>query len=200
MAGKADGEPPEIQIVFEGDSDAPPTAAASDIEAAPPPSFHAVGSDPLGAVAASVADTVAEIRRHREEVRATEQATNQAARHDLAMERLAQVVQATSVPLEAVLLLLRTSVPRAEHLELTDREPDVRDGVAVFNARLKQRRPPMARRVELRVYPTTSGNLTVLELLPTRAWWGQTRRYLEAGVPAITDLTDRLEAAAAEAL
>lgn len=51
------------------------------------------------------------------------------------------------------------------------------------------------REVTLRIYPTPSANLTVIEMLPRRAWMPQTARYLAAGVPAVAELIRQIEAA-----
>ena len=111
-------------------------------------------------------------------------------------KRIAQVVQATPVDATLVVELIRSNAARATLLALDADDPAVGRGDVVFPGRLRMR-GRTRRRVELRVYPTASGNLTVLELLPRRSWMPQTRRYLRAGVPAITELSDAIEEAAA---
>lgn len=203
VAGSDDPEPPEIDMVFEGDVTEPvhvpiaavpgdPGAPDTDVKA-PEPEFHTVGRDPLGQVAGAMSDTVAHLRAQRLESRAAAIGTGRGSNHDHAIERMAQVVQATPVDIDVVLGLLTDGTVRsATNLRLTG-EPGVRNGVVLFDGYLRLRRPPTRRRIELRVYPTASGNLTVLELLPRRDWMPQTKRYLRSGVPAITDLTDRIE-------
>ncbi len=52
---------------------------------------------------------------------------------------------------------------------------------------------PPVRRVVVRVYPSASNNLTIIEVLPTRLWTGSTRWFIRAGVHAVTALTDEIE-------
>lgn len=113
--------------------------------------------------------------------------------------RTAHVVQATRVGVDVVVAMLTAALgadvagnPGALRLEgSTTRE----NGDTEFVGRLRMSRHTW-RRVRILAYSTPSENLTVLEMLPARSWVRQTRRYLRAGVPAMTALTDELEAAA----
>jgi hypothetical protein len=111
-------------------------------------------------------------------------------------KRIAQVVQATPVEATRVIELIRSNAAQVPLLALAADDPAVGRGDVVFPGRLRMP-GGTRRRVELRIYPTASGNLTVLELLPRRSWMPQTRRYLRAGVPAITALSDAIEEAEA---
>lgn len=205
MPNAAEPDPPEVELLFEGDVDEParvpvvrrdpeasPTLRGSSAPEAAEPSFHTVGADPLGAIAETLSDTLEELRQQRAATR-TSDAGGTTPRHDDVVDGVAQVVQATSIPLERVLAYL-ASVDEVAGLRLSAPHPTVLEGMAVYSGVLRLQRPPTRRRIELRVYPTSSGNLTVLELLPQRNWMPQTKRYLQAGVPAITALTDRIEA------
>lgn len=52
----------------------------------------------------------------------------------------------------------------------------------------------MRRRASLRIRPSPSNNLTIIELVPTRAPWFRTGAFLRAAVPAVRELGDRLRA------
>ncbi|MFN3218001.1 MAG: hypothetical protein ACE367_16015 [Acidimicrobiales bacterium] len=153
---------------------------------------HVVGHDRLADVVATFGSTL-------ESIRASQ---GRAPRHNLPtgsgtnQKRIAQVVQATPIDATRVVELIRSNAARIPLLALDADDPAVGRGDVVFPGRLRMP-GGTRRRVELRVYPTTSGNLTVLELLPRRSWMPQTRRYLRAGVPAITALSDAIEEAAA---
>ena len=187
---------PEVEVLFEGDADQVVDVpilgdAWRDDDAVGDPS-HVVGSDRLGHVVSIVSDTVETIREQRRE----EQMAAGTTGTTMFPERQAQVIQATKVPLGDVLALLAQGLT-TPGLDLDDTIPTADDGIAVFPGRLRMKILPLPRVVELRVYPTASSNLTVLELQPRRKWWPQMRRYLSAGVPRITELTDRIERAAA---
>lgn len=199
MAGRDRRPDPEVEILFEGDADRIVDVPilgdgwgddAETVGSGP----HVVGRDRLGDVVASVNETVAEMREQQLEA----QQSGATTRTTIFPERTAQVVQATKVPLGDVLALLAQGL-QGPGLSLTPEVADIEHGIAVVRGRLRMRVVPLPRTVELRVYPTASANLTVLELLPLRRWMPQTRRYLAAGVPAITALTNRLETAAANA-
>ncbi len=151
-----------------------------------------MGSDRLAQVVTIVSDTVDQIREQRRE---EQMAAGTGGSATLFPERQAHVIQATQVPFPDVLALLAQGLA-TPRLRLDGTTPVADDGIAVFTGRLRMRIVPVRRRIELRVYPTQSSNLTVLELQPLRTWMPQTRRYLGTGVPTITDLTDRLERAA----
>ena len=155
---------------------------------------HTAGRDPIGDAIGSVAESVEQHRAQR--AQAAAQYRGSSALANLISQRVAQVVQATKVEFPEVLELIQTEVRTATQLRILDHTPGSADKPDIFDGYLRLRRPPTRRRIELRVYPSASGNLTVLELLPRRGWMPQTKRYLQAGVPAITDLTDRIEAAA----
>ena len=53
------------------------------------------------------------------------------------------------------------------------------------------------RRASLRLRPSPSNNLTIIELIPKRAPWFRTQAFVRAGVPAVRELGDRLRTAAA---
>lgn len=176
-------------------SDAAPVAGAANEEtAAPAPTFHDVGVDRLGAALGTVADSVAQARDRKAEAAVLAMAGPGNRFADLLPDRTAQVVQATPLPTGDVITMLEAGGSVSPTLTgLTKRAGSASERVAVFDGLLQLSRPSTRRRVELRIYPTASGNLTVLELLPRRVWMPQTRRYLAAGVPAITELTDHLE-------
>lgn len=113
-------------------------------------------------------------------------------------DRSAQVVQATNVtPQEAAAFLGSISEfkDQLRVVSVTERGPNE------FEVRAQLRmRPTGWRAVKLRIYPTPSGNLSVIEMLPQRSWMPQTERYLAAGVPAITALTDQMEASLSDEL
>ena len=194
----ADERPPrpEVEVLFEGDADqivdVPILGDAWKQESDEPEPSHVVGNDRLGHVVSVVSDTVEAMREQRRE----EQMAAGGTSTTMFPERQAQVIQATQVPLADVLALLAQGLT-TPGLELDDTVPRTDDGIAVFPGRLRMKILPLPRSVELRVYPTASSNLTVLELQPERKWMPQTRRYLSAGVPRITELTDRIERAAA---
>ena len=187
---------PEVEVLFEGDADqvvdVPILGDAWQPEDAVGDPSHVVGSDRLGHVVSIVSDTVETIREQRRE----EQMAAGGTSTTMFPERQAQVIQATQVPLADVLALLAQGLT-TPGLDLDDTVPTANDGIAVFPGKLRMKVLPLPREVELRVYPTASSNLTVLELQPRRKWMPQTRRYLSAGVPRITELTDRIERAAA---
>ena len=187
---------PEVEVLFEGDADqvvdVPILGDAWQPEDAVGDPSHVVGSDRLGQVVSIVSDTVETIREQRRE----EQMAAGGTSTTMFPERQAQVIQATQVPLADVLALLAQGLT-TPGLDLDDTVPTANDGIAVFPGKLRMKILPLPREVELRVYPTASSNLTVLELQPRRKWMPQTRRYLSAGVPRITELTDRIERAAA---
>ena len=196
-AAKADGDA-EVELVFEGDADAVvdvPIVGRAWLDDHPDhgeATSQVVGADRLAQVVTVVADTVEQVR----EQRRTERMAAGSGGTTLFPERQARVIQATQVRFADVLAVLAQGVA-TPGLRLDSTVPTAQHGIAVFTGRLRMRSGPVARRVELRVYPTQSSNLTVLELQPQRTWMPQTRRYLRAGVPAITDLTDRIERAAA---
>ena len=190
-----DAVPPRVEIVYEGDTDGERAtfAGLSDAGGEPPADHagHVVGTDRLGALVGAVSDTVDDIRDQRPD------GADTSALSAVLPERVAQVIQATQVPVDVVVALLTdTAIGRTGALRLDPAPPRITGGVATFHGRLRLQRPPGRRHVDLRVYPTTSANLTVLELLPRRRWMPQTERYLRAGVPAVSELTDRIEAAA----
>ena len=191
MADEDDVEAAHVEIVFERDlSDRFGGSADTDSNA------HTVGRDPFGEAIASVAESVEQHRTQR--AQASSQYRGSSALTNLISQRVAQVVQATKVPFPDVLQLIQTEVRAAKQLRILEHTAGDPNKPDTFDGYLRLRRPPTRRRIELRVYPSASGNLTVLELLPRRAWMPQTKRYLESGVPAITDLTDRIEAAASD--
>lgn len=199
-----DEDPEVIEILFEGDANQRPRdfgwSNDPDSELEPHPT-RVVGNDRLAALVFAVSDNVAELRAQQRAETSGGGATG-SAMATVFPEKTAQVVQATQTPLDLVLALLAGGVvdESSKRLTLDDAvTPTIADGVASFAGRLRLRRPPGRRLVDLRVYPTASHNLTVLELLPKRPWMAQTDRYLAAGVPAITELTDAIEAAAAAA-
>jgi hypothetical protein len=109
-------------------------------------------------------------------------------------DRSAQVVQATQVGPQEVGEFLRARV--GEPHDQLRIESVVGRTPSQFEAKAQLHvRPSGWRGVTLTIYPTPSANLTVIEMLPRRAWMPQTTRYLAAGVPAITELTDQIEAA-----
>lgn len=110
-------------------------------------------------------------------------------------KRKAQVVQGTQLPLDQVLNLLTSPdfFPRRSAFRLRPESLHDTDGEQVLTGTMRMALGPLRRQIQLRLYPTPSGNLTVLELLPKRRWMPQTRRFLRAGVPTITKLTDKLE-------
>lgn len=55
----------------------------------------------------------------------------------------------------------------------------------------------MRRRASLRLRPSPSNKLTIIELVPERARWFRTDAFVRAGVPAVRELSDRLRVAAA---
>ena len=55
---------------------------------------------------------------------------------------------------------------------------------------------PLLRKVAVRVYPSASQNLTIIDVLPLRSVPGSTKWFIAAGVAAVTELTDRIEAEA----
>ena len=57
----------------------------------------------------------------------------------------------------------------------------------------------MRRRASLRIRPSPSNNVTIIELVPDRAPWFRTGAFVRAGVPAVRELGDRLRAGAAVA-
>lgn len=192
----ADATPPHVEIVYEGDAsgDRPSFAGLGEAGDDPPGAStgHVVGTDRLGALIGAVSDTVDDIRDQRPEA-----GTDMGALSAVLPERVAQVIQATQVPVDVVVALLTdTAIGRTGALRLDPTPPRITGGVATFTGRLRLQRPPGRRHVDLRVYPTTSANLTILELLPRRRWMPQTERYLRSGVPAVSELTDRIEAAA----
>lgn len=152
---------------------------------------HIVGHDRLADVVTTFGSTL-------ESLRASQ---GRAPRHNLPtgsgtnQKRIAQVVQATPIDAGRVVELIRADAACVPLLVLDTGQPAVGRGDVVFPGRLRMP-GGTRRRVDLRIYPTASGNLTVLELLPRRSWMPQTRRYLRAGVPAITALSDAIEAAA----
>ncbi len=191
----------EVQIVFEGDADAYRGEAGVDDPDALVRPTHVVGNDHLASLVTAVGDSVAELREQR---RADAMAgLSGGVLSTVLPERVAQIIQATQVPLDLVLALMADGIAGPDHgraLRLDSTiEPVVESGVATYRGRLTMTRPPTRRPVDLRIYPTASANLTVLELLPRRRWMPQTERYLSAGVPAVSELTDAIEAAAAAA-
>ncbi|MEM7287090.1 MAG: hypothetical protein AAF480_12120 [Actinomycetota bacterium] len=187
---------PEVEVLFEGDADhvvdVPILGDAWHAEETTGDPSHVVGTDRLGHVVSVVSDTVEAIREQRRE----EQMAAGGTSTTMFPERQAQVIQATKVPFVDVIALLAQGLT-APGLALDDTVPRADEGIAIFPGRLRMKILPLPRVVELRVYPTASSNLTVLELQPRRKWMPQTRRYLSAGVPRITELTDRIERAAA---
>lgn len=109
-------------------------------------------------------------------------------------DRNAQVVQATRVTPHEAAGFLRSASSQLDDRLRVDSVTERSQGQFEIQARLHVRRTGW-RKVMLRIYPTPSGNLSVIEMLPRRAWMPQTERYLAAGVPAITSLTDLIEAA-----
>lgn len=200
VTSSGNSDPPEVELVFEADFGPVPDDAeivavpitGPDGEQLPEWSGHLVGHDRLADVVEGVSATLEQMRDHRREARARN--TGAARETSLLPERVAQVVQGTQVDLGSVLALLASGLATPA-LELDESPPDTERGMAVYEGRLRMPGPLPRRRVVLRVYPTASANLTVLELLPRHPWVRQTRTYLRAGVPAITDLTDRIEAA-----
>jgi hypothetical protein len=193
----------EVQIVFEGDADvrAPdlgrPDSGDGDVHSGPG-TTHVVGNDRLATLVTTVGHSVTELREQR--LNDAMAGLSGGVLSTVLPERVAQIIQATQTPLDLVLALLADGIADASHglalrLERTT-EPIIEAGVATYRGRLRMNRPPTRRPVELRIYPTASGNLTVVELLPRRRWMPQTKRYLTAGVPAVSELTDTLEAAA----
>ena len=55
----------------------------------------------------------------------------------------------------------------------------------------------MRRRASLRLRPSPSNRLTIVELVPERARWFRTGAFVRAGVPAVRELCDRIRVAAA---
>jgi hypothetical protein len=191
MAQSKDPPRPEIQIVFEGDAEkARPDFFAQDGDK-PQPTSHVVGNDRLAALVGAVSDTVDELREQR---LAVAMAGSGRSLHGFFPERVAQVIQATKAPLDLVLALLSDGIAAETALKLDDTRPTVKEGVASFSGKLRVPGPFGSRPVDLRVYPTASANLTVLELMPQRRWIPQTARYLRTGVPTVTRLTDLIEA------
>ncbi len=189
MPAVPEPDPRRVEILHEGDADEPVRVPIADQGAGPPPPGHVVGRDPLG----SAIDAVASIADPAAPGRVPPQ---QRPPQPFFWRRAAQVVQATRVPFETVSSLLGERVAEADGLRLGARVGRGA-GEVVFAGRLGGRRGRGGRRVRLRIYPTPSANLTILELLPERRWMPQTDRYLRRGVPAVSDLTDRIEAAAA---
>lgn len=109
----------------------------------------------------------------------------------------AQVVQATSIKPKAVAVFLASRIGQANrYFRITS---VVARTSSQFNANAQLRiRGTGWRDVTLKIYPTPSANLTVIEMMPRRAWMPQTKRYLAAGVPAITELKEEVEAATTE--
>ena len=176
------------------DAAAPAGSAANQDVAEAVPTFHDVGGDRLGAALGTVADSVAQARDRKAEAAVLAMAGPGSRFADLLPDRTAQVVQATPLGTSDVITMLEAGGSVSPTLTgLTKRAGSASERVAVFDGVLHLSRPSTRRRVELRIYPTASGNLTVLELLPRRVWMPQTKRYLAAGVPAITELTDDLE-------
>lgn len=108
-------------------------------------------------------------------------------------DRASRVVQATTVNPNEVVAFLTGRIGQVNpRLRITAVEERTRNQVSA-NAQLRVRGTGWWG-VELTIYPTPSANLTVIEMMPRRAWMPQTRRYLAAGVPAITGLRADLEA------
>lgn len=149
------------------------------------------GDDPVTRAVASVEGW---IERALESLSvATVESTGSA--NPLRPKRFAQVIQATRTPLDEVLSALEARQGTWHERLRIDRRLPPSKGTGrqeiMFAARLRM--PIVGRRaVTLRVYPTPSRNLTVIEMLPTRRWMPQTRLYLHVGVPAITQLMRRL--------
>lgn len=188
----------DVQIVFEGDADASHPELGSVADEIDPAPTHVVGNDRLANLVTAVGDSVAELREQR---RSDAMAgVGGGVLSTVLPERIAQIIQGTLTPLDVVVALLNDGIAGAAHGRPLRIEagtaPTVLEGVASYRGSLRLSRPPTRRPVDLRVYPTASGNLTVLELLPRRRWIPQTERYLSAGVPAITELTDAIENAA----
>lgn len=195
MAHSEDPPQPQIKIVFEGEAESARPDFFTPDDHTPDPTTHVVGNDRLATLVGAVSDTVDELRAQR---LADAMAGSGRSLHSLFPERVAQVIQATKVPLDLVLALLSDGIAGTTSLRLDDASPTVKDGIASFSGKLRIPGPIRSRPVDLRVYPTASANLTVLELLPRRRWIPQTERYLRAGVPAISGLTDVIEAAVAD--
>lgn len=187
---------PEVEFLFEGDADAivdvPILGDGWADEQQDDASSHVVGSDRLAQVVTVVSDTVDQIREQRRE---EQMSAGTGGGATLFPERQAHVIQATQISFPDVLALLAQGLA-TPRLRLDSTTPTADEGIAVFTGHLRMRVVPVPRRIELRVYPTQSSNLTVLELQPQRTWMPRTRRYLRTGIPAITDLTDRIERAA----
>ncbi len=196
MSDEPDSEP--IEILFEGDATANRDFGWSTGDGDEPTPTRVVGNDRLAALVFAVSDNVAELRSQQ---RAESHAgASGGAIASVFPEKTAQVVQATQTPLDLVLALLADGVASDASRRLTldqATDPVIAEGVATFPGRLRLKQSPLRRSVDLRIYPTASHNLTVLELLPRRRWVPQTDRYMAVGVPAITELTDAIEAAAA---
>lgn len=198
-----DAPPDAVEILFEGDADDRPLLEWPDgSEDEPPPPTHVVGNDRLAALVTAVGDSVADLRDQRRSEAMTGTAAGGRGA-PLFAEQEPQVVQATQTPLDLVLALLADGVAdRAARRRLRlghTTQPQLEYGMAAFAGRLRLRPRPLHRRVTLRVYPTASHNLTVLELVPDRhlPWLSRTDAFLAAGVPAITELSDAIETAAA---
>ena len=173
----------EVVIVSRGDGDT--YRLVGDPEVVP-----ASGSDRLAFVMAEARDAITEPRR----IAGYDNDGLPAGRNSLWWpDRTAQVVQVTNRRPAAVgeLLIARIGEThgRLRILDVVVRSP------TQFSAEAQLRlRGTGWSGVTLTVFPTPSTNLTVIEMMPRRAWMPQTKRYLAAGIPAITDLRAELEA------
>ena len=205
--GEAGSEPlPVVPIVHEGDVHS--SHALRERFAAPKPDdpvddtdtivqHETFGDDIVTQAVASVEDWIDRAR----ETFAPPPVEGTRSTNPLLPKRFAQVIQATHTPMADVLAALddRTGVWR-DRLRIDGRLPSPKSTgrrETMYGARLRM--PILGRRrVTLRVYPTPSTNLTVIEMLPKRRWMPQTRRYLHAGVPAVTTLMRSFSREAAE--
>lgn len=183
--GETQGRPPsaaEVVIVSTGDADT--YRLVGDPEELPE-----TAADRLAHAIAEARDAITEPRR----IAGYENEGLSTGRNSLWWpDRTAQVVQVTSRGPAAVGELLTARIGqthgRLRILDVVMRSP------RQFSAEARLRvRGTGWRSVTLTVYPTPSSNLTVIEMMPRRAWMPQTKRYLAAGVPAITAFREDLE-------
>lgn len=190
MPQRDEGDLPEIPIVLERADEFMGTGPDADAEF-----DEQLGDDRFGRVASAVSDAV-DRQRGPDGPSRPGGGGSASGLSQLLPDRTAQVVQATLVPHADVLALLDDpAVARRPDAAIELWPAGVHDGDHHFDGSLRSGRFTR-RAVTLRVYPTPSANLTVLELLPKRQWMPQTKRYLRAGVPAITALTDAIERSA----
>lgn len=221
MVGRRHPDLPEVELLSTDQGSAPPPEPEPPVQVvigAPVPGLGLPGRETAGgqhdaddAAIETVVDhdaighdTVGELLINLKDYRDRRQVSAMASRAPMGspvasffQKRTAQVMQATLVDLPEVLTALTDPAfwDDIKGLSVDASSASATDREVVLEGRLRMPRG-FRRKVQLRVYPTPSENLTVLELLPLRRWMPQTRRYLRAGVPAITALKDRIEAAA----